>query len=81
MLRENWKYWKKQYSFPKEVENYEIEVMKLFKYDIKSDKEVIHPIYVCGACRRKLDRCCNSEVESTMMAEFYSQNAENCRVV
>ena len=67
-----------RYSFPKEIKNYKIEVMKLFNYDITSDKEGIHAIYVCDACRRKLDRCCNSEVESTMMAKFYGHDPENC---
>ena len=71
---------KNRYSLPKEIKNYKIEVMKLFDYDIKSVKEVIHLIYVCDACRCKLDRCCNSEVESTMMGKFYGHNPENCRV-
>ena len=69
-----------RYSFPKEIKNYKIEVMKLFNFDITSDKEVFHPIYVCDSCRRKLDRCCNSEVESKMMAKFYGHNPQNCRV-
>ena len=43
-------------------------------------KECIHPIYVCDACQRKLDRCCNSKVESTKIAEIYGHNLENCRV-
>ena len=69
-----------KYSFPKEIKNYKSEVMKLFNYHITSDKEDIHPIYVCDACRRKLDRRCNSDVESTMMTKFYGHNPENCRV-
>ena len=48
--------------------------MKLFNYNITSDKEGIHPIYVCDACRHELDRCCNSEVEFTMTAEFHGHN-------
>lgn len=48
--------------------------MKLFNYNITSEKEGIHPIYVCDACRHELDRCCNSEVEFTMTAEFHGHN-------
>lgn len=48
--------------------------MKLFNYNITSDKEGIHPIYVCDACWHELDRCCNSEVEFTITAEFHGHN-------
>ena len=65
---------KNKYSLQKEIKTYKIEKMKLFNYDITSDKKVIHPIYVCDACQHKLNRCCNSEMEFTMMAEFYDHN-------
>ena len=30
-----------RYSFPKEIKNYKSKVMKLFNYDITSDKKVL----------------------------------------
>ena len=72
---------KNKYSLQKEIKTYKIEKMKLFNYDITSDKEVIHPIYVCDACQHKLNRCCNSEMEFTMMAEFYGHNPRAVRCV
>ena len=48
--------------------------MKLFNYNIPSDKEDIHPIFVRDVSQHKLDRCYNSEVEIKMTAEFYGYN-------
>ena len=69
-----------KYSFTMEIKIYKNEVIKLFDYNITSNKECIHPIYVCDTCQPKLDRCCNSEVESTKIAEIYGHNLENCTV-
>ena len=41
-----------KYNFQKEIKNYKTEVMKLFHYDIRSEKIGIYSIYVCDACRR-----------------------------
>ena len=48
--------------------------MKLFNYNIPSDKEDIHPIFVRDVSQHKLDRCCNSEVEIKMTPEFHGHN-------
>ena len=48
--------------------------MRKWNYLIMILRQIKYTIYVCDACQHKLNRCCNSEMEFTMMAEFYDHN-------
>lgn len=71
------------YVTKKTKEQYAIEILEIFNYNIEDDIPSTHPLHICNNCRKRLDGYkvsrLTKKVQITAIAEF-EEHDDNCKL-